>query len=453
MQEKFLRFRREYPEFHYNNYYLEKQGGDILIRYEFAIPGLCRFSPEIRIPAERLPLCNAWDSPIAKRIVFSLGMVEALSYWKCACPPLLRVNCGVLTVEEILWWKNLWFGGLGEFFYRNGIQTDFDSFVTVEAQGASAAVPDLTFTAQGLQLIPVGGGKDSCVTMDLLQNYRDVNWFFTVNDQSAREECVLAAGYGRERIVRSYRTIAPELLARNREGFLNGHTPFSAIVAFLSYYCAYLIGAEYIILSNEASANEGNLAGGAVNHQYSKSSRFEDDFAQYTRLHFTDKIHYFSLLRPWNELQIAKRFAALKQFHPAFKSCNVGSKQNIWCCGCAKCLFVYCILSPFLSREELQDIFGANLLEKEELLADFDGLCGFAPVKPFECVGTTSEVCAALTMTAAQTEQPELLLRRFLQQSQATGTEQAQELLRAWNENHSIPPRFTSLMKEMSRFD
>ena len=113
---------------------------------------------------------------------------------------------------------------------------------------------------------------------------------------------------------------------------INGHTPFSAIVAFLSLYCTYLIGGEYIVLSNESSANSGNIEGREVNHQYSKSYRFENDFTEYVGENLLSGIRYFSLLRPFSELQIAKQFALLPQYHKVFRSCNRGSKKNIWCC-------------------------------------------------------------------------------------------------------------------------
>ena len=43
-----------------------------------------------------------------------------------------------------------------------------------------------------------------------------------------------------------------------------------------------------------------------------------------------------------------------RNIHKIFKSCNVGSKSIPWnwCCDCPKCLFVYIILSPFLTKEE-----------------------------------------------------------------------------------------------------
>mgnify|MGYP003432123021 CR=1 FL=1 len=40
-----------------------------------------------------------------------------------------------------------------------------------------------------------------------------------------------------------------KIVELNKEGYLNGHTPFSSIVAFISYLCAYLNGKKNIIFS------------------------------------------------------------------------------------------------------------------------------------------------------------------------------------------------------------
>ena len=63
---------------------------------------------------------------------------------------------------------------------------------------------------------------------------------------------------------------------------------FSAILAFSSYISAILLGKKYIVLSNEASANEANVEGTNINHQYSKSIEFENDFRWLTN-NYLDK--------------------------------------------------------------------------------------------------------------------------------------------------------------------
>ena len=194
------------------------------------------------------------------------------------------------------------------------------------------------------------------------------------------------------------RVIDKNLLELNKQGFLNGHTPFSAIVAFTSYLMAYLTNRKYIILSNEGSANEPTIIGTDINHQYSKTYEFEKDFYEYTKKYFKIDIKYFSLLRPIKEIQIAYLFSKYKDYHKVFRSCNVGSKTNPWkwCLNCPKCLFVFIILRAFLPLNEMIDIFGENLLDKKELEKEFLELIGQSDAKPFECIGTIDEVKYAM---------------------------------------------------------
>jgi len=167
---------------------------------------------------------------------------------------------------------------------------------------------------------------------------------------------------------------------------------------------AAVYGKKYLVLSNESSANESTVSGSDVNHQYSKSFQFEGDFNRYEQRYIGSGVHYFSLLRPWSEFQIAAYFAGLTRYHAAFRSCNAGSKTDSWCGGCPKCLFVWVILSPFLSTGALKRIFGENLAEKETLWETLRQLCGMTPEKPFECVGSRDEICFALTLAIRRME-------------------------------------------------
>lgn len=454
MAEKtFAELRELYPTFTYERYEIEKIGTRVKLTFHFSIDGLCDFSPSTEIETKNLDVLNDPQSPDAQAIAFSLGMVELVSYWKAACPKTVRVRCGYLSEWDKRWWKRLYFHGLSEFFYRNGIETDKDEFMDIVCEPQAVKAPPGDYVQSGIHIIPVGGGKDSCVTAQLLKKEREKNLFFTVNDQSARTDTVHAAGYTDQAIVRTYRTIDKNLLRLNQEGFLNGHTPFSAIVAFLSFYCAYLVGARDIVLSNESSANESNIAGTEVNHQYSKSYAFECDFAKYAERNLLPDIRYFSLLRPFSELQIAKQFAAYPQYHETFRSCNRGSKQNIWCAKCAKCLFVFSILSPFLPYDRLCALFGADMLDDGSLLADFDGLCGFSAVKPFECVGTVSEIVFALHKSVAQFREAGRPLPVLLQHfADTVGEYTGENLLLDYNPKNNVPDEFFEAVKEMYEY-
>lgn len=236
-------------------------------------------------------------------------------------------------------------------------------------------------------LIPIGGGKDSCVTAELLSEEKDNNLCLIIGGKEPSVKSAEIAGYG-DKIVYVKRTIDKNLLELNKQGFLNGHTPFSSMLAFLAYLIAYLTGKKYVALSNESSANESNVEGENINHQYSKSFEFEQDFREYADKYLNAGVEYFSMLRPLNELQIAMLFAKNEKYHKIFRSCNVGSKSTPWeWCGiCPKCLFVYIILSPFLYKEKLVEIFKDDLYERKSLLNTFIELCGYGETKPFECV-------------------------------------------------------------------
>jgi hypothetical protein len=238
------------------------------------------------------------------------------------------------------------------------------------------------------------------------------------------------------------------LIDLNSQGFLNGHTPFSAIVAFTSYLSAYLTGKKYIALSNEDSANESNVDGLNINHQYSKTIEFENDFREFANKYFGLGIEYFSFLRPITELQIAMLFSRIEKYHKIFKSCNVGSKQKpwVWCCNCPKCLFVYSILSPFLYKEKLVEIFGEDMFENENLLSTFTELCGYGDVKPFECVGTYEEIKWALTRTIENIGENKL---PFLLEYYKNNFEMYHaDLLKYYNENNNLPEEFDELLRK-----
>ena len=162
--DKFSELREKYPEFIYHSYTITDDG----FSFRFSI-GEYEFTPEWKLGGLEIP--KDFDRKLYEYIVFSIGMVELVSYWKCACPPLVKVQCGALCEEQIQWFRKLYFGGLGEFFYRNGIDTDFDSFMKIECD--NTALPRFTDIFAGSRkgaVIPVGGGKDSIVTLELLKD-------------------------------------------------------------------------------------------------------------------------------------------------------------------------------------------------------------------------------------------------------------------------------------------
>ena len=397
---KYQELRRRYPLFVYEGYHYGADTEGLRLRFDFKM-GDVEFHPTALI--ERRPFLDM-EAKDLDRLVFDIGMVELVSYWKCACPPRVEVRCGNLTTEQTAFWKKLYWNGLGEFFYTNGITASCDDFVDlvpVVGEPCGERVPG--YGREGEYIVPIGGGKDSVVTLELLRRAGKNIRPLIMNPRGATIECARVAGFPLDEVLVIRRTIDPTLLELNKQGYLNGHTPFSAMLAFYTRLASALSGIRNVALSNENSANESTVLGTSVNHQYSKSLEFEDDFRAYVNEELRIKneessFNYFSFLRPLSELQIAMLFSRFTAYHDVFRSCNVGSKQDIWCGHCAKCLFAYIILSPFMEPARLNRIFGKSMLDDVTLEAEFRQLVGEAETKPFECVGTVSEVRQALSM-------------------------------------------------------
>lgn len=400
----FEELRKSYPEFIYEDYTIKETEKEIVLEYKFKIPNCAEFRPTIRILKKDMKL-KSLDSNKIKNMVFSMGLIELISYWKCTCSPKVIIKCGALNEEQKAWLKKLYFYGLGELFFTNKIKTNIDEFMEIEAEGEDIKVDEEDDDLEGY-IIPIGGGKDSCVTLETLGVDRQNDYALIVNPKPVTLTCARIAGFNNNRIIEIYRTIDKNLLELNQKGFINGHTPFSSMLAFLSYFIAYITGKKYVALSNESSANESNVVGEKINHQYSKSYEFEEDFTYYTKKYLKGNVQYFSFLRPLNELQIAKIFAKHKKYHKIFKSCNVGSKGEEWkwCGKCPKCLFVFIMLSPYLYKDDLIAIFDKDLFEDRELLKTFIELTGNGETKPFECVGTFEEVNFAISLTISKLE-------------------------------------------------
>ena len=237
------------------------------------------------------------------------------------------------------------------------------------------------------------------------------------------------------------------MLKLNRRGFLNGHTPFSSVLAFNSLLVASLHGIKYIVLSNEASADESTVPGTMINHQYSKTLEFENDFREYVNSYIGNAPEYFSLLRAFNEYRITGIFSQHSKYFKVFKSCNAGSKQDIWCRNCPKCLFVYVMLSAHLEEDQLVEIFGENLLEREDLKNIFKELCGITEAKPFECVGTSDEVLVSVAKYIERKGDDLPYLAQYLVNINAVpGKDKIGEVENAFYSENNIPQQFKSIL-------
>lgn len=439
---KFDELRKKYPTFIYEKHEYKVENDYLKITYFFSIPNLTEFNPTLQIKLNnKLELNDAY----LDYLIFNVGLIEVISYIKCTCSPNIIVKAGYLDEEQIEWFKKLYYYGLGEFLYTNDISINEEDLFKFEIEAEKHELPHPHIETKD-NMILIGGGKDSVVTLELLKEEPNNNCFI-LNPKEANLNCAYKAGYSDNQIITLNRTIDPNLIKLNKEGYLNGHTPFSSLLAFISYLTAYIYKKKNIILSNESSANEATVIGTKINHQYSKTYEFENDFNNYTKKYFNLDINYFSLLRPLSEFQIGMLFSKYEQYHNVFKSCNVGSKEKnwLWCCNCPKCLFVFIILSPFLYKNKLINIFHEDLFERSDLLDTFIELLGYSETKPFECVGTYQEVRYAVSLLITKLDKLPYLLKYYKEHYKL---ELQEKLETKFNKEHNLNEHFLKIVKE-----
>lgn len=448
---KFIDLRGKLPCFTFESYTLTKFEYGIHLQFKFNLNDCHFFTPELEFPIKDKSLIENIDIDDLRNAAFHIGMIELLSYWKASCSPKIIIKPFSLSNDQIIWWKKLYYKGLGEFFYLNSITTDFDSFVEISSE-SNKATNECKIVLKDELILPIGGGKDSIVSLESLKTVFPDLKPLILNSNPSRINTINKAGIEEANIIQIKRNIHPHLLELNKQGFLNGHTPFSAVLAFVSIFCALIYNRRNIALSNESSANEATDLISGANHQYSKSFEFEEDFRSYSQEYIHPELNYFSFLRPLNELQIARFFSKYSTHFSTFRSCNVGSKTNKWCENCSKCLFTYIILSPFIDDSQLKNIFKSDLLSNTKLKNTFDELIGIKEVKPFECVGTYEDVNIALKLILNKfddQELPDLLTyykTTFVYQEYINSDPEL--YLAKMNEVHFLDTKFLRIMKD-----
>jgi UDP-N-acetylmuramoylalanine--D-glutamate ligase len=407
--------------FDYTSYKPDFKNKKISFNYkmEFAGRKPLFFTEEIFLPS--VPDLKKIPKKLLTNILENLHLMLGISYYKTYCPPKVKFKYQ-LSKEQADFWNTIHRAGLGEFRFRNKISSNKIAKFPYSAKAKPAAVK---FRRRNRHLVGIGGGKDSIVATELLKQRKEDITAFVVEPKKENESELIANVIKETKMpqLKTQRKL-DEKLFQNLPGSYNGHIPISAIIAFLGVLNAILYDYSNIIVANEHSSNFGNLKwkGETINHQWSKSSEFEKLFQDYIKNFITPDIKYFSILRQFSELRIAKLFSQYKNYFQFFSSCNrnfrIKHKQEaLWCGQCPKCAFAFLILSPFLSKEELLNIFKKNLFEDENLLPLFQDILGFGEMKPFDCVGTFEEARAALYL-ASDKFKDSIIVKTFLPQIQ-----------------------------------
>ena len=366
------------------------------LRYQHNGASVCVDMTEtVRFPgAPALSSMTPARAAAAKRALTLLHVMAGTSYYKALLPPNLMTHENLSPALAKLA-KAVYTQGLAEFGYQNKL-TLAPQF-TSGATGPAASALSLSPRA----LVAIGGGKDSLVSVEALKRAGTPACAVWIGRSELIAATAKASGLPTLNISRD---IAPELFTLNAQGALNGHVPVTAINSAILVLAAILYDYNQVIFSNERSASAATLIheGQPVNHQWSKGADFENALRQLVRTEIALDLHYFSLLRPFSELAVTQKFAAVDTYDALFSSCNrnfriLGDKPaSRWCGQCPKCHFVFLALAPFVAKPRLLKIFGKNLLDEIELAPTFAALLEWNGAhKPFECVGEAGESRAA----------------------------------------------------------
>ena len=375
----------QYKEFIFEHYSYDPTVSTLSLRYRFG--GGPRFEEKLAfdfMPRELSPEA----STILDRIFRLIFLMSGVSYYKICVPRALICESFPLDRLTAEFLQKFYEKGLAEFAFRNRIS--LRGYMEIRWSGGS---PDdaIALDLPRRTCVPVGGGKDSIVTLECLKRSGEPLILFSLGDAEPIRSCIAAAGLP---FVRVYRRLDSTLFKFNEAGGLNGHVPITGILSAIAMAGAVMSGCD---------APNLQVGDADINHQYSKSLEFEGDFSQYLQNYISPSIAYFSLLRPLSEIEIARRFAKYSEYFRIFHSCNTAFRQSPaarargWCANCPKCRFVFLALAPFIEKGELIRIFGRNLLDDETQWAGFAELCGLQEHKPFECVGEVGESAAVMS--------------------------------------------------------
>src|SRR5436305_9351981 len=86
-----------------------------------------------------------------------MHLVLGTSYWKTCCPPRIEIEGPGLSAADAAFWTEVYNSGLGELYYRNGLDPAWLARFPGEGVGPAAAAG----TAQGPALVLAGRGAGS----------------------------------------------------------------------------------------------------------------------------------------------------------------------------------------------------------------------------------------------------------------------------------------------------
>ena len=351
----------------------------------------------------------------------ALGM----SYWKAFVPCSYEIPYA-LDASAAEFWQATFTDGMGEFLLHNRVPFDcMPVFQATATQNDSATSAGADAQPQGNRiLLGMGGGKDSIVAAELArQADMDVVLFvMRTGDQTSNIQAVCdLTGMP---LVECRRYLDAQLFELNKDPhYLNGHIPFSMMLAAVAGIAAHALGCTDFVVGNESSSDtsQGTWDGRCVTHQWSKTRDFE---RLYTRklASMPGASGYFSMTRSLSSVGTCRIFARQPRYFEAFTSDSSqmrvgGASAPRWNPEAAKTLSTYALLAPWLEPADLTRIFGFELTDVADVAQRFERMLDG---EVFDCVGTPSEIAYSIERAAGR--HPGMVWDELLRKAQGVDT-------------------------------
>lgn len=346
-------------------------------------------------------LSERFDKNMLDKIYAHIAVAETFKY--CSLFPVaidFSIISEHITRETLEFFLYVFQNAYAQCRYENGIGNEYRPIFICENKPHAVApafyAPDETI------LVGNGGGKDSFLAMKLLEkaniSYSTFQWTRSEYGRSQYQHELCSKLLQHAPPVKSHKvsvyddfTESPfiKLYYPHLKGAFTLGIPeciFEAlpIMLFNNY--------PSLCFANEKSSDTGNLywdeIQGEVNHQWVKSLEAELFFQKYISSYLVQDFSFFSILKPIYDYRIFKNIAHYPAFIKNSHSCNV---DKPWCKKCAKCAYVWLGYLAHFDKQLVDQIFGINPFDDEDLIIHYKNMTGIDGHRSFECIGNIDE--------------------------------------------------------------
>src|SRR6516162_4934796 len=214
----------KYKKFIFGYYNYNPAQSTLLLQYRYS--GGPQFEEKLIFDFVSRPLSPA-DNQVLDRLFRLIFLLSGVSYYKAFIPKLLTCEAFPLDEGTAEFLHKFYLKGLAEFAFRNGISLRDHFRFRFEP---AAIAPPMALDLPERTCVPVGGGKDSIVTIECLRQAGEPLVLFSLGSAAPIEATIAQTGLPAIRVKRS---LDPTLFALNEAGALNGHVPITGILSLI----------------------------------------------------------------------------------------------------------------------------------------------------------------------------------------------------------------------------